>query len=128
MNQKDKYSEMTKIAMTILLILTGLMLPSTTLQAQGRRTATATVTLTVIAAPGVTFSPTKANASSSVAGVSNTSEGGMTLYGSNNVLIQLNSSKATVNSQINLKANQVTTLTAKQLNGSSSVEMIYIGS
>lgn len=128
-NKRDKGSAAVKIAMTILFVLTGLMLPTAKLLGQRRTvTATATVTLTVMPSPAVSFSPTNANVNSRLAGVSNTSEAGVTLTGSNNVLIQLNSSRGAGNSQINLRATQVTTLTAKQLNGVSSVEIICIGS
>lgn len=112
---------------SLFLTFIGLMLLASISNAQV--TATATVTLTVIPAPGVNFSPAKSNASSAVVASNlSSAEPAITLRGSSNMLLQLNSSNSNGNTQINFQRDQVKTLTAKDLRGVSSVEIVYLGS
>lgn len=92
-------------------------------------TATATVKLTVVPAPGMSFTPSRIP--TVLAHTTNGNEGvparGMTFESPGNVMVQLNSVN-TVTSRIKMREGQVKTFTARQLHDVVSIEIDYLGS
>jgi len=110
----------------------SLLLPAIALlffasNSQAQVSATARVTLTVIPAPGINFSPANPAKPSTIVNRSN--DGGLTLRTSSNVAVVLKSStsRTTLNTE-NVGQGTTKTLTTKDLNGVSSVEVLYLGS
>ncbi|HUI30517.1 MAG TPA: hypothetical protein VLX91_09895 [Candidatus Acidoferrales bacterium] len=101
-----------------------LLLCASTSQAQ--ITATARVTLTVIPAPGISFA--SANPVGNTSRLNQANDGGITFCTSSNVAVILNSfgEKKMLDSD-HLGHGATKTLTTKELNGLSKVEVIYIG-
>ncbi len=114
-----------KLNISLLLSVLGFLICASTSQAQV--TATARVTLTVIPAPGINFSPT--SSTKNLSSVNQTNNGGITLRTSSNVAIVLHSSdNDKVPNTNNFSQGQTKTFTSKELSGVSSVEVVYLGS
>ena len=92
-------------------------------------TATATVKLTIVPAPGMNFIPSVAPTvlSRATIGSEGVPEQGMTFRSPGNVLVQLNSVNA-VTSRFNMREGQVKTFTARQLHNAARIEIEYLGS
>ncbi len=107
--------------MSLLLSIAGFLAFASGSDAQVR--ATATVTLTVLPAPGVNFISSKATQG----GVK--MDAGMTFERSSNVMVQLNSAMHTGNSAANFSYDSnINIISAKELRSASSVEIEYLGS
>jgi len=113
-----------KISLLFLPII-GLLICASTSRAQV--TATARVTLTVVPAPGLNFTP--ANPAKNSAAMSQADNGGITLHTSSNVAVMLKTSGEKNALENNNPGQGVTkTLTPKELSGVSKVEVVYLGS
>ncbi len=118
-----------KNALKILPLLTfaGLVLFASTSSAQVA--AAITVSVTVIPAPEVDFSPVSLKDASVIAtGNVLSAEPGITLRGSSNVLVRLDRTKGDEHAEINFQQPGVRTITAKELRDVKRVEIIYLGS
>ena len=115
-----------KLEITLLLTVIGLSPRAST--SQGRVvTATARVTLAVIPPPGVSFASTSRIRNASLLNQAN--DGGLTIRTSSNVAVFLDSSVNRKMLGIKYLASGVTkTLTSKEFNGVSKVEVVYLGS
>jgi len=111
------------INISLILSIVGFLGFASVSSAQGRVTATATITLTVLPAPGVSFVPSQ----QTQAGVK--TDVGMTFDKTSNVMVQLSPSTSSGNSAIEFsRQSDTNTITAKQLSNSSSVRIEYLGS
>lgn len=115
---------------SLLLATAGVFLAAPVAHAQV--TATATITLTVVAAPGINFAPSTAmsaqTAAAPVGGVSRSAAApGINFRSPGNVLVQLNSGNVSP-VKYNLGEGEVKTFSAHQLKHVSSVEIVYLGS
>lgn len=112
---------------SFLLALAPLIFYATLTKAQV--TATATVTLTVVSAAGMNFTPaSKLKTTSSIIRCGAASENqGVTFCSSENAMVQLNSSSSNP-IKLDLQEGQVRTFSAGELKKVSSVEIIYLGS
>ncbi|HUI29953.1 MAG TPA: hypothetical protein VLX91_07030 [Candidatus Acidoferrales bacterium] len=116
-----------KLNISLLLPVIGLLVWTSNSQAQQVATATARVTLTVIPAAGINFTQTNSTKTSSSVNQSNGS--GITLHTTSNVAVMMNSSSGKKMLNDNHVGQGVTkTITSKELNDVSKVEIIYLGS
>lgn len=92
-------------------------------------TATATVRLTVVPAPGMNFIPSTSPAflSDSKNVAPDAPTGAMAFKSPGNVLVQLNSANS-VTSKFDLREGEVKTFTERQLHDATSIEIDYLGS
>ena len=119
------------IYISLILTFIGMTTLTRTSNAQGKNAAgTATISVTIVHGTGMSFSPSQSVDKSSPA-VTNSvvqSESGITLHSTSNVMVQFNSSDGSVNSQINFRQGDTKTITAKELQGVRSVQIVYLGS
>ncbi len=115
---------------SLILTFIGMITLARTSNAQGKIAAgTATISVTVVRGTGVSFSPSKSVDKSSPAVTSSVvqSESGITLHSTSNVMVQFNSSDGSVNSRMNFRQGDTKTITAKELRGVKSVQIVYLG-
>lgn len=92
-------------------------------------TATARVTLNVVAVPGMDFNPAlKRGSLSSIMTLGAVSENQyITFQSSSNVMVRLNSTNSG-SRKLNFKQGQARTFTAREMKDVSRVEIVYLGS
>lgn len=109
----------------LLLLLFGVVLCGQSARAQV--TATATITLTVVSAPGFSFEQTAQHQNkSALTGIVSKPDAGITFRSSSNIAVQLESLNH--GDEISLRQGETKTLTRDELRGVTRVRVLYLGS
>jgi len=119
-----------KLNISLPLLILGLLINVSSSWAQV--TATARVTLTVIPAPGISFTSAAATSPATTknpTAINQANDGGLTIHASSNVAVVLTSpdnNKPTSSNQFSQGTTK--TITSKDLRDVSKVEVVYLGS